>query len=457
MSSSPSLFGTDGIRGVANVEPLTPDLAVRLGMVAAAELGRLQEDRAEWPVCVMGRDTRLSGTMLEAAVAAGLASAGVDVRLAGVIPTPAVAYLTTRLGAAFGVVISASHNPYEDNGIKFFGSDGYKLGADTELAIEKAFQSGAEVARAKAGKLGRIDPWEGAEDLYVERVLATPGTDAPFLKGIKIALDCAHGASVRTSPHILTHLGADLVVGYNLPTGRNINADCGATHPEAISRMVRESGAAAGVAHDGDADRVILCDETGSWLDGDEILAIAATFLAKRQRLAKNSIVATVMSNYGLNETLRELGGEVVRCGVGDRQVIDTMRRRGLNLGGEQSGHLIFHDHTTTGDGIIAAVQILEMMVAEGKPLGELRRCLRKYPQIRRDLVVASQPPMPELLRANQLLAETEAALGGSGRVLLRYSGTEPKIRLLLEGPDETFLHTQGDAIMAAIQEQIGL
>ncbi len=457
MSSSGQLFGTDGIRGVANAGPLTPESAVRLGQIAAAHLGRVKGDQADWPVCVMGRDTRLSGTMLEAAVASGLASAGVDVRLAGVIPTPAVAYLTTKLGAAFGIVISASHNPYEDNGIKFFGPDGYKLDDATELAIEKAYFSGAEVERATPGKMGRIDPLDGAEETYVQRVLGTVQTDAPFLKGMKIALDCAHGASVRTSPHVLAHLGADLVVDYNLPTGRNINADCGATHPEAIGRLVRESGAVAGVSHDGDADRVILCDETGSALDGDEILAIAATFLAKRNRLSANSIVATVMSNFGLNDTLRALGGEVVRCGVGDRQVIEVMRRRGLNLGGEQSGHLIFHDHTTTGDGIIAAVQILEIMAAEGKPLSELRRCLIKYPQVRRDFRVRSKPPLSELNEASRLLSETEAALGERGRVLLRYSGTEPKIRLLLEGPDEAFLQTQGDAIAAAIQEQIGI
>jgi len=228
-------------------------------------------------------------------------------------------------------------------------------------------------------------------------------------------------------------------------------------HPEAISALVLESGAAVGVSHDGDADRVILCDETGSVLDGDEILAIAATAMAKRDRLAANSIVATVMSNYGLNDTLRALGGEVVRCGVGDRQVIEVMRKRGLNLGGEQSGHLIFHDHTTTGDGIIAAVQILEVMASEGKPLSELRKCLVKYSQVRRDLRVRSKPPIGELAEASRLLAGTESVLGDRGRVLLRYSGTEPKIRLLLEGPDEAFLEKQGDAIAAAIHQQIGL
>jgi len=457
MSSSRQLFGTDGIRGVANLEPLTPETALRIGQIAATLLRVRKDSGHDWPVCVLGRDTRLSGPMLEAAVAAGMASVGVDVRLAGVIPTPAVAYLTKKLGASMGVVISASHNPFEDNGIKFFGPDGYKLDDATELAIEEELSRNAGIERAGSANVGRIDPLEGAEEAYVHRVLATVRTDARFLRGIKVALDCANGAAVRTSPHVLTHLGAEVVAGFNQPNGRNINAVCGATHPEAISALVLESGASVGVSHDGDADRVILCDETGSVLDGDEILAIAATSMAKRNRLVANSIVATVMSNYGLNDTLKALGGEVVRCGVGDRQVIEVMRKRGLNLGGEQSGHLIFHDHTTTGDGIIAAVQILEIMAAEGKPLSELRKCLVKYPQVRRDLRVRSQPPLEELAEASRLLAGTESALGDRGRVLLRYSGTEPKIRLLIEGPDEAFLEKQADAIAAAIHQQIGL
>jgi phosphoglucosamine mutase len=456
MTSPRKFFGTDGIRGVANVEPLTPETALRIGQIAAVLLRVRKDSGTEWPVCVVGRDTRLSGPMIEAAVAAGMASAGVDVRLAGVIPTPAVAHLTKKLGASMGVVISASHNPFEDNGIKFFGPDGYKLDDATELAIEEALLQGPAQPRSKAGNIGRIDPLEGAEESYVHRVLATVRTDAQFLRGVKIALDCAHGAAFRTSPHVLRHLGADVVAAFDQPNGRNINAMCGATHPEAISALVLESGAAAGVSHDGDADRVILCDELGSALDGDEILAIAATALAKRGRLAANSIVATVMSNYGLNDTIKALGGEVVRCGVGDRHVIEAMRKRGLNLGGEQSGHLIFHDHTTTGDGIIAAVQVLEIMAAEGKPLSELRKCLIKYPQVRRDFLVRSKPPVEQLTEASRLISETESILAGQGRVLLRYSGTEPKIRLLLEGPDEAFLETQARAITAAIQQQIG-
>jgi phosphoglucosamine mutase len=459
MSSSRTLFGTDGIRGPANVEPLTPETALRIGQVAAAVLLERAGEAGQWPVCVLGRDTRLSGPMLEAAVAAGLASTGVDVRLAGVVPTPAVAYLTKKVGAAMGVVISASHNPFQDNGIKFFGRDGYKLDDALEEAIERLLagtDTGWTPPRAGAGMVGRIDVLEGAEDAYVHRVLSTVRTDARFLDGVRVALDCAHGAAFRTSPHILAHLGADVVTRYDQPTGRNINEGCGATHPEAIAALVRESRAVVGIAHDGDADRVVLCDETGSPLDGDEILAIAATHLARKGRLAENSVVATVMSNHGLDDTVKALGGAVVRCGVGDRQVIEAMRQRGLNLGGEQSGHIIFHDHTTTGDGIVAAVQILEIMAAEDKPLSELRRCLVKFPQVLRSLPVRSKPPLEALREAGRLIAETEAALAGRGRVLLRYSGTEPKIRLLLEGPDAVYVETRADLIASAIRDQIG-
>ncbi len=463
MSSSPNrqFFGTDGIRGMANVEPLTPETALRLGQAAAAVLLQQQPSSgpAEWPRCIIGRDTRLSGEMLEAGFAAGMASVGVDVQLAGVIPTPAVAFLTRNLGASIGVVISASHNPFHDNGIKFFGPDGYKLTDAQELAIEQSLLASDRIdvaARAKPGKVGRISQMGDAVHQYVHKVIGDLPTDAKFLTGVNVALDCANGASFLTSPAILEHLGADLTIGFNEPNGVNINADCGATHESAIAQLVRESGAAVGISHDGDADRLILCDETGSPLDGDEILAIAATAMARRGTLKQNSIVATIMSNFGLNDTLAALGGEVIRTGVGDRYVIEAMRERNLNLGGEQSGHLIFHDCSTTGDGIVAAVQILQIMVAEGKPLSELRKCLTKFPQAKRNLAVTSKPPVEALTAAAQLIAETEATLGNEGRVLLRYSGTEPKIRLLIEGRDPSYIEAQAETIATAILEQIG-
>lgn len=453
------LFGTDGIRGVANVEPLTPETVLRLGQAAALTLIRNGQSGDEWPRCIIGRDTRLSGDMLESALAAGLASMGVDVELAGVVPTPAVAYLTRETKASAGAVISASHNPFNDNGIKFFGADGYKLDDRQELEIERLVLNPElidAVKRAEAGKVGRISRIEDAADRYIHSVLSGLQTDSEFLRGMKIALDCAHGAAYKTSPAILAHLGAEVITRYDEPNGLNINGACGATYDDAIAAFVVETGADVGISHDGDADRLLLCDELAEPLDGDEVLAIAATYLAKRGKLAKNTLVATIMSNYGLNETLRQLGGKVVRCNVGDRYVIQAMREQGLNLGGEQSGHLIFHDLTTTGDGIVAAVQILQMMATEGKPLSELRKCLRKYPQAKRNLSVKSKPPVEELAEANRLIAETEKELGDSGRVLLRYSGTEPKIRLLIEGPDLDQIEKAADRIAAAIFAQIG-
>ncbi len=458
MTNTRQFFGTDGIRGMANVEPLTPETALRLGQAAAQVLLK-DSNSMDWPRCIIGRDTRSSGDMLEAAFAAGMASVGVDVQLAGVIPTPAVAYLTRTSGAAVGVVISASHNPFHDNGIKFFGGDGYKLADATELAIEQSLLSSdriEESTRAKPGKVGRISQLEGAVDQYIHSVIDGLSTDTKFLSGIKVALDCANGASYKSSPAVLEHLGAELEVRFNEPNGVNINADCGATHDEAISALVRESGAQVGISHDGDADRLIMCDETGSALDGDEVLAIAATSLAKRGLLTDNSIVATIMSNFGLNDTLSALGGQVIRTGVGDRYVIEAMREKGLNVGGEQSGHLIFHDFSTTGDGIVAAVQILQIMAAEEQPLSELRKCLTKFPQAKRNLAINAKPPVEELKAAGQLIAETESKLGSEGRVLLRYSGTEPKIRLLIEGRDADYIEGQAEKIAEAILEQIG-
>jgi len=459
MSPDPvrQFFGTDGIRGKANVEPLTPGTVLRLGQAAALTL--LKASEADHPVCIIGRDTRRSGEMLEAAFAAGLASVGVEVKLAGVIPTPGIAHLTRTTGAQIGVVISASHNPFHDNGIKFFGADGYKLADAQELEIEQRLLDPDGVKPsdlATPEKIGAIMPLEKARDRYVEAVLSSVPENSALLTGLKVVLDCANGASYETSPQILRLLGAEVIVEHASPDGVNINADCGATHEEVIGALVKQHGASVGVSHDGDADRLILCDENGDPLDGDDILAVAATYLAKIGKLTRNSLVATIMSNYGLNDTLKALGGEVIRAKVGDRYVIEAMRQQGLNLGGEQSGHLIFHDHGTTGDGIVAAVQVLQIMAAEGKPLSELRKCLTKFPQAKRNLAVSSKPPVEELTEAARLIAETEHTLGDAGRVLLRYSGTEPKIRLLIEGRDLDFIESAADQIAAAITAQIG-
>lgn len=453
-------FGTDGIRGVANAEPLTPETVLRLGQAAAIALlqGGRRSARGNL-ACVVGRDTRRSSPMLENAFVAGLNSAGVDVYLAGIIPTPAVALLTRLRKAAAGIVISASHNPFHDNGIKFFGPDGFKLADSEELAIERIFLETRQLPdqlRAPAAQTGAVYPLEDALDCYVQSVLSAVDAPSRFLDGMKVALDAAHGAAYRSSPEILTVLGADLVYAYAEPDGLNINEGCGATHPEAISRLVKDTRADVGISHDGDADRLLLCDETGSSLDGDEILAIAATHLAPQGLLKRNSVVATIMSNFGLDDTLRALGGKVIRTAVGDRYVIEAMRQQNLNLGGEQSGHIIFSDYSTTGDGIVAAVQILQIMAETGQPLSALRRCLSKFPQAQRNLAVRTKLPLAELIEAQKQITSTETKLNGEGRVLLRYSGTEPKIRLLIEGRDRAFIEREADTIAGAIVQQIG-
>jgi len=446
-------FGTDGIRGRANIPPLVPDFVVRLGQaVADVFLGRRGDSRT-WPVVVIGKDTRQSCDMLESAIAAGLTSRGIDVRLAGVVPTPAVALLTREEGAAFGIVISASHNPFEDNGIKFFGPDGYKLDDALELEIESLLEGPDKTTWS--GPVGRIAALPDAADRYVAFIRASAGGGHELFRGLHLALDAANGAASETSAEILRSLGARLSVFHHHPSGININLDCGCTHPEVIGALVRETRADAGVAHDGDADRVLLCDETGSVLDGDEIMAIAALSMIRAGTLKENTLVATVMSNAGLDEAVRAAGGRVVRAGVGDRYVIEAMRKGGYNLGGEQSGHFIFHDHNTTGDGILAAVQVLKMMRESGKPLSELRKVMTKFPQVLRNLRVREKRPLGELSAAPRIAA-LEAALGESGRVLLRYSGTEALLRLLVEGRDAAFIGSEADAIAAEIQGEIG-
>lgn len=446
-------FGTDGIRAKANAHPLTPEFAVRLGQAAAAVFLARRRDSFAWPLVVIGKDTRQSCDMLECALAAGLTSRGIDVRLAGVVPTPAVARLVREEGAVFGAVISASHNPFDDNGIKFFGPDGYKLDDALELEIEAALDGSGQTS--PNGAVGRIAPLAHAADRYVAFVRGTVGEDRELFRGLHIALDAANGAASETSEAILRSLGAKVSAFHHHPSGININLDCGCTHPDVLGALVRDTGADVGVAHDGDADRVLLCDETGSVLDGDEIMAVAALSMLRAGTLKDRTLVATVMSNAGLDEAVCAAGGRVVRAGVGDRYVIEAMRRNGCNFGGEQSGHFIFHDHNTTGDGILAAVQVLKMMRESGRPLSELRRAMVKLPQVQRHLRVREKPPL-ERLAAAPRIAALESALGESGRVLLRYSGTEALLRLLVEGRDEAFIAREADVIAEAIREEIG-
>ena len=459
MTEEKKIFGTDGVRGVANVEPVTAETSLKLGRAAAhvfTQLNPRKNPQGTRPKIVLGKDTRLSGYMLENALVAGITSLGVDVLVIGPLPTPGVAYITRSLRADAGIILSASHNPYEDNGIKFFRHDGYKLDDQVEQQIEQLIFAGEiDSIRPTAGRIGRAARIDDALGRYVEFAKAS-FPRGMSLEEMRVAVDVANGAAYKSTPCILRELGADVTVAHNDPNGTNINAQCGSTHPEEIQRLVKETGADVGITHDGDADRVLLCDENGEIVDGDEILAIASVDLLRTNRLEQNTVVATVMSNFGLDETLAAQGGKVVRTKVGDRYVIEEMVQRKLNLGGEQSGHIIFRDFTTTGDGIISALQILCIMHKTGQPLSKLKTSLKKYPQAQRNLLVKEKPPLAELPAVMKLVNEIEKELSGKGRVLLRYSGTEPKIRLLIEGREFDKIDKQANRIADAIQQAIG-
>ena len=432
-------FGTDGIRGRAGETPITAEFAEKLGRALVRVLG------VERPVVAIGRDTRASGPMLEEALARGITSAGGEVRLLGILPTPGVAAYVTDHGLAAGAVISASHNPAHDNGIKFFSGDGFKLPDETESAIEEQLELPA------ADEYGSTTTANDAKDLYIAHALHSLPKGFS-LRGLRIAVDCANGAAFETTPAALRALGADVHIFHASPDGQNINADCGSTVANEISRLVKETGAQVGLSHDGDADRLLLCDETGDALDGDELLAMAGLDLLGRGALAGNTVVATVMSNLGLDEAIEQAGGKVVRTAVGDRYVLEAMREGGYILGGEQSGHMIFLRHGTTGDGLVSALQILRLMAETGKPLSELRKVLHKYPQAQRAVAVKSKPPLESVPEIHAAITAAEQALAPRGRVLVRYSGTEPKLRILLEGRDANLLEDHADRIASAVR-----
>ena len=459
MIQQKKIFGTDGVRGVANVEPVTAETSLKLGRAAAhvfTQLNPRKNPAGTRPKIVLGKDTRLSGYMLENALVAGITSLGVDVLIIGPLPTPGVAYITRSLRADAGIILSASHNPYEDNGIKFFRHDGYKLDDQVEQQIEQlVFAGEIDSIRPTAGKIGRAARIDDALGRYVEFAKAS-FPRGMSLEKMRVAVDVANGAAYKSTPCILRELGAEITVAHDEPNGTNINAQCGSIYPEEIQRLVKETGADVGITHDGDADRVLLCDENGEIVDGDEILAIASIDLLRAGRLEQNTVVATVMSNFGLDETLTAEAGRVVRTKVGDRYVIEEMMKKKLNLGGEQSGHIIFRDFTTTGDGIISALQILRIMHQTGQPLSKLKTCLEKYPQAQRSVLVKEKPPLAELPAVMKLVNEAEKELSGKGRVLLRYSGTEPKIRLLIEGREFDKIDKQANRIADAIQQAIG-
>ncbi len=459
MSSPKKIFGTDGVRGTANVEPVTAETALKLGRAAAyvfKNLERQSRGRGRHKI-VIGKDTRLSGYMLENAISSGILSMGVDVLFIGPLPTPGVAYTTRSLRADAGIVITASHNPYADNGIKFFRADGYKLDDKIEGKIENLVFSGEiESIRPTADAIGKAVRIDDALGRYIE--FAKSGFPRGLtLEGVRIVVDCAHGAAYKSTPCVLRELGAEVIVYGHQPDGMNINCDCGSMHPETMCRKTVEHKADLGLAHDGDANRVLLCDEKGNLIDGDDIMAIAALDLLAQKTLAKKTLVSTVMSNAGLAAAIKSAGGRVIRTNVGDRNVIDEMLRGGFNFGGEQSGHLIFRDFSTTGDGLVAALQILRIVKARQTPLSRLAKCWTRFPQLVTNIPVREKIPFEQLDGVLKLVAQAETELKSTGgRVLLRYSGTEPKARLLLEGRDARVLEKWSQKIIGAIQKQIG-
>lgn len=459
MASTNKFFGTDGVRGTANEGHLTPESALRLGQIVADELIlRYNNQKDHKPFAIIGKDTRRSGDMLESALSAGLNSAGIDVKSGGVIPTPAVALLVKEIGADLGVVISASHNAPPDNGIKFFYSDGYKLSVDQEKRLEQKILSDQSVPVHVTGeKIGRTTPLLGAVDSYASKItkLFVKETSEKPLSGMRITLDAANGASYKTSQKILEILGADLVTHFNEPNGDNINSACGCTNPEVLSNLTKEDQSFIGISHDGDADRILLCDENADPINGDEIMAIIGCHMLSRNELSGNTVVGTKMSNYGLDECIRDHKGILERAEIGDRNVMEKMRSTGSNFGGEPSGHIIYRDHNTTGDGIVAALAAIRVVLQRDKPLSELRKVINKFPQKLVNLSVSKKTEINQL-KANDLIEETQAKLGEQGRVLIRYSGTEPKIRILVEGKDEEYVIYQARKIAESIQDEIG-
>jgi phosphoglucosamine mutase len=426
---------------------MTPETVMRLGMAVAARLRQAGRHTR----IVIGKDTRLSGYMFETAMAAGIVSMGADVWVTGPLPTPGIAFITSSMRADAGVVISASHNPYQDNGIKLFARDGYKLADEVELEIEQLMLSPRlGDRRATPEEVGYTRRIEDAIGRYVVFCKSTFPVDLT-LDGLTIVVDSAHGAGYRVAPAVLEELGARVVAINNTPNGKNINDQAGALDPRLMCERVVAEGADLGIALDGDADRVVLCDAAGRVIDGDAVMALCATRMLAQGTLRGNTLVTTVMSNIGLDRAVVAAGGRLVRTQVGDRYVVEEMRKNGYNFGGEQSGHLIFLDHMTTGDGIIAALRVLAVMVREGRPLGDLAAVMTRSPQVLVNVPVARKRPLEELDEVGAMIAAIEAKLGADGRVLVRYSGTEAKVRVMIEGPDEAAIQADAEELAAAL------
>jgi phosphoglucosamine mutase len=449
------LFGTDGIRGIANEHPMTPELALQLGRAVTFVAGR---GKTHVPRILIGKDTRLSGYMLEQAMASGICAMGGRAMLSGPMPTPAIAQLTVSMRADAGIVISASHNPYQDNGIKVFGGDGFKLPDRAESEIEHLINNHGLLGKRSTGPgIGRAEKLEDARGRYVVFLKQTFPHDLS-LDGVRIVVDAAHGAAYRVAPLVLQELGAHVTAIGVKPNGVNINKEAGALHPENVRAEVVKRGAALGIALDGDADRVILVDEKGQIVDGDQVLAMCAARMTSDGTLREKTVVATVMSNLGLEHALTRCGAKLVRTQVGDRYVVEAMRAGGYNLGGEQSGHLVFLDHASTGDGMLGALQVLALMLREDKPLSELAgQAMNRLPQVLENVTLPARKPIEEMRRLTELTGKITKTLGVEGRVLVRWSGTEPKLRIMLEGPREDRIRAWAKGLADAARQDAGL
>ena len=444
------LFGTDGIRGKANHPPMTGETAYEVGRAAAYVLRK----KDGLNKILIGKDTRLSGYMLESALTSGICSMGMHVVLVGPLPTPGIAFVTRSLRADAGVVISASHNPYDDNGIKFFSSDGYKLPDSTEHELERVmFSERLRKIRPSGSEIGRAKRIDDAAGRYIEYVKST-FPRGRTLEGMRVVVDCSNGASYKITPYVLNELGADVIAINNRPDGLNINVNCGATHPETVKKAVLEYRADIGIAHDGDADRTILCDEKGEIVDGDKIMAISATYMKEQGRLCGNAVVATVMSNIGFEHFLNKSGIKVIRTQVGDRYVVEEMTKSGCNLGGEQSGHVIFLDHNSTGDGPITALQILSIMSMTGRRLSELSSPIQIYPQVLVNVPVHMSKNIDDFPAVKSAIKKAQKRING-GRILVRPSGTEPKIRVMVEGDNMDDITTMAEELSEIIKKHM--
>ena len=438
-------FGTDGVRGRANTGAMTPDIVMKIGMAA----GQLHRRGGHRHRVVIGKDTRLSGYMIEQALTAGFLAAGMDTFLFGPAPTPAVAMLTRSMRADLGVMISASHNPYYDNGIKFFGPDGYKLSDKQELKIEDLVDNSSQITLAGSDQIGRAKRIEDAGARYIEFAKRTYVGETG-LDGLRIVIDTANGAAYRTAPPALWELGAEIIQIGDAPNGININAECGSTHPQTMCQRVRETRADIGIALDGDADRVIICDQNGNVIDGDQIMALVATSFAARGALHGGGLVATVMSNLGLEHFMESKGLTLARTKVGDRYVVEHMRAHGFNVGGEQSGHIVMSDYATTGDGLLAALQVLGEVVRQGKPVSEVCKMFDPLPQILKNVKFVGGAPLDNV-NVKSAIKDAENSLGKAGRLVIRPSGTEPLIRVMAEGEDEGLVRKIVDELCGVI------